>query len=627
LKSKKFFKVLAETVKFCKEQGLKVWLYDECGYPSGSAYGQVVKKHPEAEAFGIACVDYNLKGGETITVKLPYNHIAFKSAVFKSNDRVEDLSYLADKNGKLTYKATQDGKLYYFATKTLFEGVHATRKFAPATRYIDVLDKRAVKHFVEITHEQYKKYLGEYFGNGIEAFFTDEPSVMSLYMPILPIKNICIDKPNKKMILHRHIVWSRNFEEEFKNRKGYDISPFVYMLFEGDSNKTAKVRIDYNEVCAELYKEAYFDGIANWCKNNDLKLTGHLLGEENLYEQIYNEYDNFKMLKSMHYPGIDVLTCNPQTLLEEPLLLKTSSSAAFFHNKKVIMSETGFYLDALAKIRPTKERILASILLQYAKGINSITSYLGSKVFAKEDYQYIFDRVSRAGQILNGGEFVIPMLVYYPSKSCYKFITPSEQDKDIRSYDESLMLIDSSIKNALLILNEKKLDYYLIDNENLMNLKDNTRFKSVYFSACDFETENITDKVIELAENGFEVYVEDSRFVPALIKNNSKIILVKTAKHAAEDVYKKDINDIVVSENEQKYIAFCHKKINGKEVYMFINTIDKTIAPTITFKENTSPYVYSTSQCKKVNLNVISGQNTVELSLKLQPFESVFVIF
>ena len=626
LKSKKLFKVLAETIKFCKEQDLSVWIYDECGYPSGSAVGKVVKQYPDAEAFGVACIDYNLKSGETVTAKLPYNHIAFKSAFFKTKDGVEELSHLANTNGDLTYTATGDGKLYYFATKTLFEGVHASRKFAASARYIDVLDKKAVSRFVQITHEQYKKYMGDAL-NCVEAVFTDEPSVMSIYMPILPRKKCNIDKPNEKMPLYKFVAWSRNFEEEFKNRKGYDISPYIYMLFEGDSDETAKVRIDYNEVCAELYKEAFFDGIAGWCDENNLKLTGHLLGEENLYEQVYNEYDNFKMLKSMHYPGIDVLTCNPKTLLEEPLLLKTTSSAAYFHNKKVVMSETGFHLDSLAKIKPDKERILASIILQYAKGINKITSYLGSKSFTQEEYKYIFDRVSKAGQMLNGGEFVIPMLVYYPSKSCYKFITPSEKDRDNRSYDENLMLIDNSIKNALLCLDENKLDYYLIDNENLMCLNSDSPFKAIYFSACDFKTENITEKVIELANKGILVYVEESRFVPKDIIEHSNILMVPNAAAATKDIYNKGINDIVVSENEKNDIAFCHKKFDNKDLYIFINTVDKTLDAKVMFKENKNPYIYNLNKCKKVSFKTETGENSTVLNLKLQPFEVIFIIF
>ena len=34
-------------LSLAKEQNLKVWIYDEYGWPSGNAGGKVIQKHPE----------------------------------------------------------------------------------------------------------------------------------------------------------------------------------------------------------------------------------------------------------------------------------------------------------------------------------------------------------------------------------------------------------------------------------------------------------------------------------------------------------------------------------------------------------------------------------------------------
>jgi hypothetical protein len=42
---------------------MTLWLYDERGYPSGNAGGQVLKDHPEWEARGLLVADTETEGG------------------------------------------------------------------------------------------------------------------------------------------------------------------------------------------------------------------------------------------------------------------------------------------------------------------------------------------------------------------------------------------------------------------------------------------------------------------------------------------------------------------------------------------------------------------------------------
>ena len=43
--------------------------------------------------------------------------------------------------------------------------------------YVDVLNKKAVERFIEVTHERYYETLGDEFGKSIPAIFTDEPQM------------------------------------------------------------------------------------------------------------------------------------------------------------------------------------------------------------------------------------------------------------------------------------------------------------------------------------------------------------------------------------------------------------------------------------------------------------------
>jgi hypothetical protein len=57
--------------------GLRAWIYDERGYPSGGAGGLTLKSHPEYECRAIVKINAEVEAGETKTVELPYGHIGF----------------------------------------------------------------------------------------------------------------------------------------------------------------------------------------------------------------------------------------------------------------------------------------------------------------------------------------------------------------------------------------------------------------------------------------------------------------------------------------------------------------------------------------------------------------------
>ena len=54
-------------VDAAKTLGMSLWLYDECGYPSGAAGGLTLRGHPEYEARGLNIADARVEGGAYLT--------------------------------------------------------------------------------------------------------------------------------------------------------------------------------------------------------------------------------------------------------------------------------------------------------------------------------------------------------------------------------------------------------------------------------------------------------------------------------------------------------------------------------------------------------------------------------
>ncbi|MBU4460714.1 MAG: hypothetical protein KJ579_09110, partial [Verrucomicrobia bacterium] len=52
--------------RMAKAAGMSLWLYDECGYPSGSARDLTLKGHPEWAARGLLVAVTNVGGGEVV---------------------------------------------------------------------------------------------------------------------------------------------------------------------------------------------------------------------------------------------------------------------------------------------------------------------------------------------------------------------------------------------------------------------------------------------------------------------------------------------------------------------------------------------------------------------------------
>ena len=58
-------------VSEAQRRGLRVWLYDEPGYPSGTAGGVVTSNHPERVASGYLFTSTNVPSGATAAIALP----------------------------------------------------------------------------------------------------------------------------------------------------------------------------------------------------------------------------------------------------------------------------------------------------------------------------------------------------------------------------------------------------------------------------------------------------------------------------------------------------------------------------------------------------------------------------
>ena len=117
-------------IRAAEKNGMFIVLYDEAGYPSGSAHGMVAASNPEFAA-------------------------------------------------RALYKDEESGEYVLGYTGGTIRGIHESEDDGQpnAPLAADLLNFDAMRKFIELTHEKYYERFAEYFGKTIIGIFTDEPSL------------------------------------------------------------------------------------------------------------------------------------------------------------------------------------------------------------------------------------------------------------------------------------------------------------------------------------------------------------------------------------------------------------------------------------------------------------------
>jgi hypothetical protein len=197
---------------------------------------------------------------------------------------------------------------------------------------IDYLDADATRAFLKTTHEVYKGMFGDEFGKTVLGFFGDEPD----YTGFIP--------------------WTPKLLDEFRQQKGYDLQPYLPLLFVPKMTDQAwRVKADYYDVWSGIFRNTFFGVQAEWCAQNKLDYLVHLNHEENMLllsspeDLIRNEGDYFRDNRYVEVPGIDNLGQLTPTRVHVPdgtwyennNFPKLASSAAHLFGKPKVWTESG----------------------------------------------------------------------------------------------------------------------------------------------------------------------------------------------------------------------------------------------------------------------------------------------
>ncbi len=468
--------------------GLRVWLYDEKGYPSGTAGGIVPRAMPETTALGLACYTIDVEGPTSLVYPMPVSCRSFVSAAaFRDPEHatVADglpLDRYVDAWSTLRWDVP-DGvwRVLYFAERVMYEGTHAQGNVSAFQHYVNLLEPEAVRAFLQVTHEAYRRELPDDIWEHIEAIFTDEPSLMTFYVPPLPEryqgKIPVIDTPifqDRPMA----VPWAKGFADHFRSVKGYDLTPVLSALFYSQNDAACYVRQDYYDVITERYTAAFYGQVQDWCQKHGIASSGHVLLEESIIDHVAFHGSLFAPIRRMDLPGIDMLNSNPVEMLEGGsfmgasfMAVKQVASVAHLTGCEQVHSESSDWEQRNVGQYASLAERRGQANLQYVLGVNQITSYFGWTEFSDEDQRAYHDYVGRLGALLTGGRHVCDVAVLYPVRTLWAHSLPPEKpittwtERPLRSTWESAIVTGYPALVKTLLSNQIDLD--IVDEEAL----------------------------------------------------------------------------------------------------------------------------------------------------------------
>lgn len=281
-----FMDAVAKCTEAAKARGLQAWLYDEDRWPSGSV-GGILTRNPRFRARNFA-----LSFDELPPVD-PRNDGNY-GILAEYFVRLDSDGFLKEYRRCSSDDAVPKG----------FRRVRCYRKLNPevpwfnGSTYIDVMNPKATREFIKLTHERYANCLNEHFGGTIPGIFSDEPQFRYHDLPqnAFDLSKACWPYTEKLPEIYR-----KRYGEDF-----FDTLPeIVWNKSTSTADRTPRYR--YLRLISELFDDGFLKPIYQWCQRRNLQYAGHLMCEHSLQKQSEYSGEAMRHYRFFHIPGVDML--------------------------------------------------------------------------------------------------------------------------------------------------------------------------------------------------------------------------------------------------------------------------------------------------------------------------------
>jgi len=372
--------------------GVVPWLADEDAGPSGSCSGRVYAGREAFRQKYLVVEPITSEGWEPSE-----NTVAVFVGKTNGRGEVTDLSRVLQPRAVCGRTPTKGETFLHFVYRV---GEH-----------VDVFSREATQAFLKQTHQRYQETVGGEFGRSVPGLFTAEPRYAGAG--------------------HR-VPWSPHLVRYFQRTCDYDLLDHLPELFYpiGDYRKT---RFDFFETVTRLFLLAWTMPIYQWCMRHDLQLTGHLMGEASMLDQVQYLGAAMPHYEYMHVPGVNL----PGRSAPGPVAVKQAASVSAQFGREGVLGNAF----AGAGWGLTLDQMRFLVEWQFALGVNQVCTHqalLSLRGVRKRDYPpslhyhqpwwpyyHLWNAyVASLASMLTAGEPVVGTLVLHPIASAWAEYSP-----------------------------------------------------------------------------------------------------------------------------------------------------------------------------------------------------------
>lgn len=475
-----WFDLIKECILYAEKKDMEVWLYDEDRWPSGTAGGLVTADEDTRMRY----------------ISLYYGGEDYKTAEFKKV--LNRFGVVLDEDERIiSYRVlTKDEDIKKGETEMIFcEELMKPSSVYNGNTYIDTMNRKSVDSFISLTHEKYKEKLGAELFSKVKGIFTDEEYRGAIF------NGFSISNDNKARMTPYTGMLFDTYREKWGTELSEKLPELYFRKKDSDFSETTKNYVDtLNELLVENFAKPYQE----YCNQNDIILTGHVLHENSLSIQTSLIGSVMRYYEYMDYPGIDILGRYNRCYW----VPKQCASVASQMGKEMVLSEiygcTGWQM--------TFEDYKNLTDWQLFFGVNFRCPHLSWSTMSGEskrdypasfskhsawykEYRYLEDYFARISYYLSEHEKVVDVLVVNPIESMWGYVK-KDWLIDFDPNDKNVKNLDAAYEKQFMRLIDKHIDF-------------------------DYGDETIMERYAEVEVDGGKTYlrINKMRYSEVLVEN------------------------------------------------------------------------------------------------------------
>ena len=596
-----------------KENGMKLWLYDEDRYPSGVA-GGIITADPRFRKRRIDLRDATPADLQDKPLALQ-NGTPYLVAVY---DLKLDGAVLTDCRRVCSTDTVADGYVRRYAICETW----ATDGRFNGNTYVDTLNKAATEAFLNLTLGTYADTVGDAFGDTIPAIFTDEPH------------------PGEKDT-KVGFGWTADFDETFRTAYGFDLLDHLPELWYDRPDGYSVARYRYYDHLTDRFAAAYMDTYQTYCDKYGIRFTGHLLHEDTLASQTKTTGEMMRCYRAFDIAGMDVLKNDYL-----PVTAKQVQSAVHQYGGDAMMSElygvTGWNTDFHAyKVHGDWQAALGvtlrvphlAWLSMKGEGKRDYPAPIGPQSPWWREYALIEDHFARINTALTRGKPVSRIAIIHPIESAWLLHGPHTAE----SYN-GINAMDKHFGALTHFLLGHHLDLEYVCEEQLPTLYRETdhgfavgemTYDAVIVPKCITMRATTVERLNRFAQNGGRVIFTDA--APTHIDGLPSDVAASipaTYTHGVNDQLLAALADLrtvsIADPNGAEVENLLYQlRRDGEEQWLFVAHRGKKgadwepVTVTVTVDGAHTPYLYDTAtgDVRAMDYTVQNGQTVITATL------------